>query len=61
MCKQNNFLLAVTTGQKYIKNGYIITLDIENAFNSMPFETILNGLIFNKIDGTYIKYTMHML
>ena len=61
MCRKNGFPLAVAQANEWIQTHDIITIDIQNAFNTVPFEAILNGLIKNNIDGTLITYIMYML
>jgi hypothetical protein len=40
--------------------GFVIKLDIQNAFNSVPFETIIFGLFKQNTSYTLIKYITYM-
>jgi len=47
--------------QEFVKDGDCVLIDISSAFTRIPFESVLNGLLFMENSFTIIEYIMHML
>jgi len=40
----NSQLLSVIKARELTKNGHMMKIDLQNAYNSVPYETIVYGL-----------------
>ena len=40
----NSQLLSIMKARELAKNGYMMKIDLQNAYNSVPYETIVFGL-----------------
>ena len=47
--------------REFAKDSHVLLLDLTNAYNSIPYESIVNGLHKMGTSYTIIKYIVYML